>query len=45
MHENAETREWSVASDVTVKFLVKSVPSITRVKQRAVNIVNELCSK
>ena len=31
MHENATIREWSVASDVTVKFLFKSVPSIPRV--------------
>ena len=31
MHENAAIREWSVASDVTVKFSFKSVPSIPRV--------------
>ena len=45
MHENAAVREWLVACDVTVKFSLKSVPSIPRVQQHAVNIKNELCPK
>ena len=40
MHENTAIREWSVAFDVTVKFLFKSIPS-----NIVVNIENELCPK
>ena len=43
MYENAAIREWSVASDVTVIFSFKGVPSIPRVLQHAVNSENELC--
>ena len=45
MHENTAIREWSVASDVAVKFSFNSVPSIPRVVQHAVNIENELRPK
>ena len=45
MHKNAAIRELLVASDETVKFSFKGLPSIPHVYQHAVNIENELCPK
>ena len=41
MHENAAIREWSVVSDVAVKFSFQSVPSIPR-GSNTLNIKNKI---